>query len=370
MILIGALAVLMLTGCEAATEGMGGAVQGTGEAEALSVVSTIFPQYDFVRAIAGKEGSIDNHMLLSPGEEVHSYEPSPQDIIRIQKADLLIYTGGENDVWIEDILDSMGEDGPQTFRLMDQVELIDEEIIEGMQIRGHDHGDEEEEDHDHETEDHLHEEEAAHVHEEEAEHLHENEGIHFYEESTDTGGEVHLHEEEPDEHVWTDPGNAAILCEKLAETLALLDPAHAEVYKDNAAQYVQQLQELDEQFQALVEQGKRREIVFGDRFPLVYFAKAYGLTYYAAFHGCSADAEASAATLSFLVDKVREDEIPAVFSIELSNGRIAAVIGEETGAKPLTFNTCHNLTKEQFARGDTYIDLMKENLEVLAVALY
>lgn len=345
-------AALLLSGC---------GVQQAEENDAdLSVVCTIFPQYDFVRAITGTDNlSVNCTMLLSPGEEVHSYEPSPQDMIRMQKADLLIYTGGENDVWIEDMLDSMGEDAPETFRLMDYVELVDEEVIEGMQLRGHTHEHEEgeecelEPDHDHDAEahpeDHVHSEDEIH-----ADHDHAH------------GEEAHDH---ADEHVWTSPVNAAQLCTAIAARMGELDPAHAEAYASNAEHYAGQLMELDAQFRTLVDTAARKEIVFGDRFPLVYFAKEYGLTYYAAFHGCSADAEASAATLSFLVDKVRTDRIPVVFSIELSNGRIADVISEETGAEPLVFNTCHNLTKTEFEQGATYVDLMRKNLEVLQKAL-
>ena len=300
----------------------------------LQIVTTIFPQYDFARAVAG--GQADVTMLLKPGEEIHSYEPTPRDILAIQECDLFIYVGGENDVWVERILDGMGEDRPRTLRLVDLVDTVDEEIVEGMMPERETHADEDEESAD--------------------EHV----------PGGDASGETH---EEPDEHVWTSPRNAAVITEKIAESMSALDPDNAEIYGRNAADYEAQILALDEEFRAVRQKAKRDTIVFGDRFPIRYFALEYGLRYYAAFPGCSAESEPSAATLAFLIDKVREDKIPVVFSIEFSSGNIARAICESTGAVQRTFHTCHNVTRDEFESGATYVSLMRGNLEAVREAL-
>lgn len=292
------------------------------ESAALKVVCTIFPPYDFARAVAGEDADVT--MLLKPGEEVHSYEPTPQDIREIQECNLFIYVGGENDVWVDQILENLGEERPQTLRLVDLVDTVEEELVEGMMPEKGEGGDDEE--------------------------------------SGESDGEA-------DEHVWTSPVNAAQITDAVAQAMKELDPANAADYDENAADYEAQIMELDGKFRDVAQSGKRKVIVFGDRFPLRYFAEEFGLEYYAAFSGCSADSEPSAATLAFLIDKVRDDNIPVVFSIEFSNGNIARAICESTGAVQRTFYSCHNVTKDQFERGETYVSLMYENLEVLREAL-
>ena len=315
------LALFLLTGCGASAAGK----EKTGR---LQVITTIFPQYDFVRQIAG--GQADVRMLLKPGEEIHSYEPTPQDIRDIQNCDLFIYVGGENDAWVEEILESMGEEAPETLRLMDMVGVYSEETVEGMQ--------EEKGAHEHEDEGHDHEEDHDH--------------------------------EEADEHVWTSPVNAAVITARIAEAMEEKDPANAALYRENAEAYIGELKRLDDSFRRLTESAVRRTLVFGDRFPLRYFAEEYGLDYYAAFPGCSADCEPSAATMAFLINKVRQEQIPVVFCIEFSNGNIARAICETTGAIPMTFYSCHNVTADQMQAGVTYIDMMEDNLAVLEKALY
>ena len=312
------LILILLTGC-------GAPAAREEESGRLQVITTIFPQYDFVRQIAG--GQADVRMLLKPGEEIHSYEPTPQDIRDIQNCDLFICVGGENDVWVEEILEAMGEEAPETLRLMDMVEVYSEETIEGMQEEkgAHEHGHDHEEDHDH---------------------------------------------EEADEHVWTSPVNAAVITARIAEAMEEKDPANAALYRENAEAYIGELKRLDDSFRRLTESAVRRTLVFGDRFPLRYFAEEYGLDYYAAFPGCSADCEPSAATMAFLINKVRQEQIPVVFCIEFSNGNIARAICETTGAAPMTFYSCHNVTADQMKAGVTYIDMMEDNLLVLEKALY
>lgn len=314
------MAVILAAGIAAAAATGCGVKQEEPDDGKLKIVTTIFPQYDFVRAIAGGTGAVNVRMLLSPGEEVHSYEPTPLDIKEIQNCDLFIYVGAENDVWVDRILENMGDKRPETLRLVDLTETVAEESVEGMmEEKGHDH-----------------------------------------EESR---------EEEADEHVWTSPVKAAEITEAIAQKMAELDPPNADNYLANAQDYEAKILDLDAQFRQIAENAERKVLVFGDRFPIRYFAEEYGLDYFAAFPGCSSESEPSASTLAFLIDKVREEEIPVVFSIEFSNGNIARAICESTGAVQRTYNSCHNVTKEQMENGATYVSLMSENLEAVREAL-
>lgn len=309
-ILIALSLALFLAACGEAPEADNGGI---------SVVATTFAPYDFARQLVGDMGTIS--MLLPPGSESHSYEPTPKDILEIQNADVFIYVGGESDAWVTDVLESVGE-GVRAVTLMDCVELLEEETVEGMEAEEHDHE-------------------------------HGEEG----------------HEAEYDEHVWTSPRNAALICEKIAAALCEADPANASVYNANLAVYSAELAKLDAAFTGIVADGARKTIIFADRFPLLYFARAYGLTYYAAFPGCSEDAEPSAATVAFIIDKVKEEDIPVVFHVELANEDMADIVCDETGAVKRQFNACHNVTRAQFNAGVTYLDLMWENTEVLKEAL-
>ena len=288
------------------------------EREGVSVVATVFAPYDFARELVGELGTVT--MLLPPGSEAHSYEPTPKDILEIQSADVFIYVGGENDAWVADVLDSVAGD-VRAVTLMDCVELLEEETVEGMEG-----GD-------------------AHA------------------------GHDHAHEAEYDEHVWTSPRNAALICDKIAAALCEADPEHADEYNASLAAYKSELAELDAAFAEIAANGARDTIIFADRFPLLYFARAYGLEYYAAFPGCSEDAEPSAATVAFIIDKVKAEDIPVVFHTELANEDMADIVCDETGAVKRQFNACHNLTRSQFNAGVTYLDLMWENTEVLKEAL-
>lgn len=319
VILTAVLAAVCLSAC-----GKSGKTEDAGASE-LSVVATIFPPYDFTRQIAGDDADVI--MLLSPGAESHSYEPTPQDIKTIQSCDLFIYTGGESDVWVEDILSSMGDQMPETLRLVDCVPTVTEEIVEGME-----HGHEEHEDHG-DLEDHED------------------------------------HEEETDEHVWTSPQNAIKIVKNISSKLCEMDPDNAGSYEKNSAGYIEQLEMLDASFREVVGQAERRTILFGDRFPFRYFADEYGLDYYAAFPGCSDETEASAATVAFLINKVNEEQIPVIFTIERSNGKLADSICEATGAEKRILYSCHNVTGNQLDSGATYLSMMMENVESLRAAL-
>lgn len=355
---------MMLTGCGMSgqqTEQNGGKEQNKVENKKISVVATIFPQYDFVRQIAGE--NVELKMLLKPGEETHSYEPTPQDIIAIQNSDLFIYVGGENDAWVEDILESMPDNGRKTLKLVDCVDTVEEEHVEGMkEERGHDH-DHEEDDAEHEEHEVEHEEDDADHEEHEVEHD-EDEADH------EEHGQEETHSvHEIDEHVWTSPLNAVKIVEQVKEELCEIDSENASDYEENAEAYVAQLKELDQEFQDVVDHSKRKLMIFGDRFPFRYFAEAYGLDYYAAFSGCASDTEPSAATMAFLINKVQDENIKTVLKMELSNENIAKAIAEATNADVKEFYSCHNLTAEQFADGETYLSLMEKNVETLREVL-
>ena len=186
--------------------------------------------------------------------------------------------------------------------------------------------------------------------------------------------EEHNHDEDDDhenwdEHVWTSPKNAMVICEKICEAFCQVNAVREKDYKDNLSSYLGELTRLDEDFREAVENGNKNTLIFGDRFPIRYFTEEYGLSYYAAFSGCSSDTEASPATIALLIDKVKEEKFSVVFKIELSNDDIARIIAEDTGAVIRTFNTCHNVTAEEFSNGVTYLSLMEQNLEAIKEAL-
>lgn len=322
------------------------------EGKRLKIVTTIFPQFDFARNIVGDKADVT--MLLKPGSESHTFEPSPQDIKMIGEADLFIYTGGENDTWIDGILASLDK-APQTVRLIDLVKTVNEEIVEGMEHE-HDH------DHDHDAEDkHDHD----HDHDHDAEDKHDHDHDHDAEDKHD-----HDHEhEELDEHVWTSPLNAIQIVEKLTAIVSEKDAANKDVYMANAAAYIKKLEQLDADFRAVVKNAKRDVIVMGDRFPFRYLADAYDLDYYAAFTGCSTETEASAGTVAFLIDKVKDEKIPVVFTIEFSSAKIADSICDSTGAEKLMLHSCHNVSSEELKAGEDYLSLMNGNVKKLEKAL-
>lgn len=283
----------------------------------LSVICTMFAPYDFAREIAGDTANVT--MLVPPGSDTHSYDPTPRDVIAINKCDVFIYGGGESDTWVEKLIASAENPDMKIIKLIDCTEeLYYEEHKEGMTVGKHDHDDD---------------------------------------------------DKEYDEHVWTSPRNAVIISEKIAKTLCELSPENAEIYNENFDLYKTELEKLDAEFKNIVSSGKRKEVIFGDRFPLLYFVKAYGLDYYAAFPGCAGETEPSGATVAFLINKVKDDGIPVVFYLELSEGKIASTICESTGAEKLRFNACHNVSKKDFENGVSYLSLMRENAEVLKKAL-
>ncbi|MCL2009001.1 MAG: metal ABC transporter substrate-binding protein [Synergistaceae bacterium] len=292
----------------------------TGYAAPLKVVATIFPVYDFVRAVAGDRVTLS--MLARPGSEVHSFDPSPQDILLIRNADVFIYIGGESDTWVKTLMKSSEPLDQTAVRLIEHVSAVKEETVEGMQTEEEEHGHEEE------------------------------------------------HEEDYDEHIWTSPRNAILMIGAIADALSAADPSNADEYRARADRYADEIRALGEEVKTLVGSAKRKTIVFGDRFPFRYFTDEFGLEYRAAFPGCHTQTDVSVATMAYLINFVKDGGIPAVYALELSNGNIARGIAQETGAEMLTLHSYHNVARADFDSGVTYADLMRRNLENLRKGLY
>ena len=331
----------------------------------LKIVTSLFPYYDMARAVIGDVKGIDLKMTVTPGQDSHSFEPTPSDVIQMENADVLIYNGGSLETWIDTLLDSLNNKNQIQMKMMDYVDVLNEEIVEGMDTRFEEHDQDE---HSHKEDNHNKEKhkEDSHSEEKHKEDNHSEDSSNDSEFHNEDSEEGH---EETDEHIWTSPVNEIIMTEKICETLSKALPEEKENFQKNAESYISQLKELDNEFRTIVENAKINEIIFADKFPLQYFAKEYGLKYYAAFPGCGSDMEPSAKTIGFLVDKIKEDNIKAVFYLELSSHIVADAIETDTGAKPLQFNSCHNITQKQFDSGVTYVDLMKENVNNLKIAL-
>lgn len=291
---------LMLCGCTAKPE-------KPHDETKLQIVCTSFPAYDFAREIAGDRAELT--LLIKPGSEVHSYEPTPKDMIRIQESDLFICNGGESEQWAETLITPK----LNTIYMMDCVDTVEESA----------------------------------------------DGIYNAEDG----------EPELDEHVWTSPLNAIKISEEICNALCKLDTDNAEAYKTNFAAYKAQLMALDREFRQVIKNSGKHTLVFADRFPMRYFALEYGLDCYAAFPGCSSETEPSAKTVAYLIDRVREDKIPAVLYMEFSNQKMADVICEDTGCRKLPFYSAHSVSAEQFEQGVSYLDLMRIDLNSLKEAL-
>ena len=295
----------------------------------LNIVTTIFPEYDWTRVILGdRADDVNLTMLLDNGTDLHSFQPAVKDIMKVSSCDLLIYVGGESDQWIEDALESAQNKDMKTINLMEVLgdSIKEEETVEGMQESDHDH------DHDHEDEE----------------------------------------EKEYDEHVWTSMRNAEVICDAIAETLEEMDPENKEIYQSNAETYKEKLSALDEEYQEKVDSAKQKTLIFADRFPFRYLVDDYGLSYYAAFAGCSAESEASFETVSFLAKKVDELGLPCVLTIEGKNHKLAETIVQSTAEKNqkiLTMDSMQSTTSEDVANGATYLSVMEKNLSVLKEAL-
>lgn len=327
------LALFMLVGALAGC----GKQNDTNQTDKLSIVTTIFPEYDWVREILGeKADNAEITMLLDNGVDLHSYQPTADDIVKISDCDLFIYVGGESDEWVEDALRNAANGNMKVINLLEVLgdSVKTEEIVEGMQ-------------------------EEEHEHEDAEEHEHED-------------AEEHEHEEEADEHVWLSLKNAKMLVRVISKALQELDPDSKDIYAANADAYVKKLSALDAEYQTAVDAASNKTILFGDRFPFRYLVDDYGLRYYAAFVGCSTETEAGFETISFLAKRVDEWKLPCVLTIEGAQHKIAETVVRNTTAKNqrvLTMDSMQSITSKDVKNGTTYLSVMEKNLSVLKEAL-
>ena len=333
------LALFMLVGALAGC----GKQNDTNQTDKLSIVTTIFPEYDWVREILGeKADNAEITMLLDNGVDLHSYQPTADDIVKISDCHQFIYVGGESDEWVEDALRNAANGNMKVINLLEVLgdSVKTEEIVEGMQEEEHEHEDAEE-----------HEHEDAHAHED---------------------AEEHEHEEETDEHVWLSLKNAKMLVRVISKALQELDPDSKDIYAANADAYVKKLSALDAEYQTAVDAASNKTILFGDRFPFRYLVDDYGLRYYAAFVGCSTETEAGFETISFLAKRVDEWKLPCVLTIEGAQHKIAETVVRNTTAKNqrvLTMDSMQSTTSKDVKNGTTYLSVMEKNLSVLKEAL-
>lgn len=320
-------AVMLLTllcACSAQKEEEAGSALSTEstaqtDEKSLSVVCSIFPQYDFCREIMGKDANIE--LLLKSKVDMHNYKPSAEDILKIKNCDLFIDIGGESDEWAKDVVASADNSKLSVLSLIDLVEAKEEETLEGM-----------------EEEDHEHEEDEE-------------------------------HENEKDEHVWTSLRNAEKIVRAIAERLCYLDAENSAEYKKNADSYIEKLAALEKQYAETVSTAKRNTLVFADRFPFRYLADDYSLECFAAFSGCSAETQASFETVAFLAEKVKEKNLPFVLVIDGSDGSVAQTVASQSGAKIMTLDSCQSVSEDESKEGKSYLSVMQENLNVLKEVL-
>lgn len=274
----------------------------------ISVVTTIFPYYDFARSVS--KGTCDVDMLLKPGSDVHSFEPTPSDILKIRNADLFIYNGGESDEWVDSILESLGDtDKPVVMKMTDYVKPLTEMDAD------------------------------------------------------------HHAEDEEDEHIWTSLDNAKTLVSKISDEVSKLDQKHKTVYNKNGLDYIEKISKVQSEIENTVNSSESKKIVVGDRFPLLYFATEFSLDWECAFPGCSTETEPSLDRLSKLTDTIEKDKIKTILKLEMSENKVADTLADETNTKVRTFYSAESVSKEDFANNVTYVDLMERDNNALKEAL-
>lgn len=274
----------------------------------ISVVTTIFPYYDFARSVS--KGTCDVDMLLKPGSDVHSFEPTPSDILKIRNADLFIYNGGESDEWVDSILESLGDtDKPVVMKMTDYVKPLTEMDAD------------------------------------------------------------HHAEDEEDEHIWTSLDNAKTLVSKISDEVSKLDSKNKSIYHRNGLDYIEKISKVQSEIENIVNSSESKKIVVGDRFPLLYFATEFSLDWECAFPGCSTETEPSLDRLSKLTDTIEKDKIKTILKLEMSENKVADTLADETNTKVRTFYSAESVSKEDFANNITYVDLMERNNNALKEAL-
>lgn len=359
---------LTLAMCISLLVGCGNTTTPTSKSDnKLKIVTTIYPEYDWVKQVLGdKAEQADITLLLDEGVDLHSYQPTTDDLMKISDCDLFIYVGGESDEWVEDALEQSKNKDMKVIKLLDVLgeKVKDEEIVEGMQSEEHHH------DHDAAEEAHDHDNDATEKHEHDAD----EKDTHDHEHDTTTE-ETHEHdgeEKESDEHVWLSLQNAQKFVLAIDEALEAIDPDNASTYEKNATTYNAELQKLDSEYKKAVENAPQNTLLFGDRFPFRYLVDDYGVNYYAAFVGCSAETEASFETISFLAKKVDELHLNSILTIENSDKKIAETIKNNTASKNqkiLTLNSMQSMTAKDIDGKASYLSIMKDNLKVLQDAL-
>ncbi|MGO4947018.1 metal ABC transporter substrate-binding protein [Blautia sp. Sow4_E7] len=335
------------------------------DSQKLQVVTTIFPEYDWVKEILGDQAdNVDLTLLLGNGTDMHSFQPTMADILKVSTCDVFIYVGGESDSWVADVLKGAGNPDRKAINLMEVLgdQVKEEEVVEGMQDEdGHTHV----------------EADSADAHDSDADSDKERTESEVTEDSSHDS-ERHSHDEgtdddlEYDEHVWLSLKNASLFCNTIASTLADADPEHAQLYQQNAAAYEEKLAALDQEYQATVDKSQFKTLLFADRFPFRYLTDDYNLTYYAAFTGCSAETDASFETITFLAGKLDELKLPVVLTIENSDQKVAKAVIENTNTKDqkiLTLNSMQSVTAQDVEEGTTYLSIMENNLQILKEAL-
>lgn len=310
------MALFMMVSCAASADKDEDA-KALGE-EKLSVVAMLFPQYDFARQIAGDRAEVK--LLLPAGMDSHSFEPSPSDIVSINKCDVFLYTGAEMEPWTQTLLDGGLESDTLVVDLSKGIEMSETESV--TPDDGHDHGHEE---------------------------------------------KPHHHVVDP--HIWTSPKNAAVMAKAVCDALCERDPEGESTYRANCDEYIKELEALDTEIRSIIGSGKRTEIIFGSRYAFHYFSEEYGLTCYAAYDSCSEENEASAGAVAGIIDLVNEKSIPVIYHEEMIDPKVARTIAEETGAELLMMHSAHNLTKDEMAAGETYLSIMRQNAENLRKGL-
>lgn len=281
-----------------------------------TVVVTTFSAYDFVKNIAGD--TVNLVFLLGPGVDSHGYEPGAKDIMQIENADMFIYVGGTLEPWSTKVIESLESD-VKTVRLIDSIDLKEEIKIDGAQ------------------EEHEHHEE--------------------------------IDEREYDEHIWTSPENAIKMINFINGNLKELKNENEALYDQNASAYIKEINKLQEDIQEVVKTSKRKRLVFGDKMPMQYFIEEFGLEVSAAFAGCAEETVPTSGTIAYLVDLIKDEKIPVVLYTEMNEGKVAKTLADETGAKTRRIQTLHNISKQDFEKGETYVSLMRRNIEVLKEAL-
>lgn len=292
------------------------------ESKKLSIVCSIFPQYDFCKEIVGENAELT--LLLKSKVDMHNYKPSAEDILKIRNSDIFIDIGGESDEWANEVFETVKSETPLVLSLINVVDAKDEKALEGMETEEHDHDDES-----HEGEEHA----------------------------------------EKDEHVWTSLKNAELIVKAITEKVCALDPENADEYEKNSKAYLSKLSSLEKEYAETVKTAKRKVLLFGDRFPFGYLADDYSLECYAAFSGCSAETRASFETIAFLAGKVKEKELPFVLKIDGSDGSVAKTVASQSNAEVRTLNSCQSVSEDDIKNGVSYLSIMKDNLSVLKEVL-